>query len=60
MGGRAELVHTPTEDKPYKIVFWRDDQKLAEIPIHSVDAAVAVAKDLIATIREATGQGRSR
>jgi hypothetical protein len=58
MGRRAELVHTPAEDRPYKIVFWRDDQRLAEIPVHSVDAAIAVAENLIATIRKADGPGR--
>ena len=53
MAGRAELVRTPGEDRPYKIVFWRDGLKLGEIPVTSIGAAVEVAKDLIAKLEEA-------
>ena len=54
MVGRAELVHTQDENRPYKIVFWRDEQELGEIPVSSLDAAIAVAEDLLAKLKEAS------
>jgi hypothetical protein len=45
--GRAELVSTSSETLPFKMVFWRDDQIVAEIPVSSPDAAMALANDLL-------------
>jgi len=45
--GRAELVSTSSETLPFKMVFWRDDHIVAEIPVSSPDAAMALANDLL-------------
>ena len=53
MAARADLVSTPNEERPYKIVFWRDGQMIGELPIGSLDAAVAIAEDLVGKLRAA-------
>ena len=51
--GRAELVSTSSERLPFKMVFWRDEKIIAEIPVSSLDAAMALANDLLKTLEAA-------
>ena len=48
----GEVVPTPGEDSPYKIVFKQDGQNIGEIPVASIPAGEALIKDILGKLRQ--------
>jgi len=49
----VDLIPTPEDERPYKIVFSRDGKVIGAIPVRSLDGAISVAQDLIAKLNDA-------